>query len=78
MSNKEIAKFMVGMSLDPVALQRFHMDPDAEMQRYGISDATARVIKSKDAPAIHKAISETFGSAGADADVVNVVVVVLP
>ena len=76
MSDKEVAKFMVGVSLDASALQRFHDDPDAELRRFGISAASAKVIKSKDAVAIHKAISTNFKSAAAD-DVVNVVVVVL-
>jgi hypothetical protein len=76
MSGKEVARFMVGISLDASALQRFHSDPDGEMRRFGISDEAARVIKSKDAPAIHNAIKENFSSRAAD-DVVNVVVVVL-
>ena len=75
MSSKEVARFMVGMSMDAAALQRFHPNPDAELKRYGISDAASKVIKSKDAPAIHKAIRDNF--AGAAADTVNVVVVVL-
>jgi hypothetical protein len=77
MSDTEVARFMVGMSLDATALQRFHANPDAELQRYGISDDAAKIIKGKDAPAIHKAIKDNFSSAAAD-DVVNVVVVVLP
>ena len=76
MSDSELARFMVGISLDASALQRFHTDPDAEMRRFGISSDSARVIKSKDAPAIHKAIKENFSS-GAASDVVNVVLVVL-
>ena len=74
MSDKEVAKFMVGMSLDASALQRFHANPEAELKRFGLSRAAADVIKSKDAPAIHKAIIDNFA---ANADVVNVVVVVL-
>ncbi|MGF9693157.1 MULTISPECIES: hypothetical protein [unclassified Rhizobium] len=75
MSNKEVARFMVGMSMDAGALKRFHANPDAEMRRFGISEAAAKVIKSKDAPAIHNAIRENFASA--DADIVNILVVVL-
>lgn len=76
MSDKEVAKFMVGMSLDPMALQRFHQDPDRELRRFGIGVDAAKVIKSRDATRIHKAITENFGAAS-DTDVVNVVVVVL-
>jgi hypothetical protein len=77
MSDTEVARFMVGISLDASALQRFHNDPDSELQRYGISADAAKVIKSKDAGAIHNAIVNKFSSADAS-DVVNVVVVVLP
>ncbi|PYB77215.1 hypothetical protein DMY87_02260 [Rhizobium wuzhouense] len=62
--------------MDAAALQRFHANPDAELKRFGISDSAAKIIKSKDAPAIHKAIKTNFG-ANAAADTVNVVVVVL-
>lgn len=78
MSDKEVAKFMVGISLDATALQRFHRDPDAEIARFGLSPDSAAIVKSRDSVAISKAITTNFGSRAADADVVNVVVVVLP
>lgn len=74
MSEREAAKFMVGMSLDPVALERFHRDPVREMKRFNLSDDAMELIKSKDATKIHNAINENFANAG---DVVNIVVVVL-
>lgn len=77
MSDKEVAKFMVGMSLDASALQRFHSNPDAEIERFGLSQESAAIIKSRDSVAISKAITTNFG-AQANADTVNVVVVVIP
>jgi hypothetical protein len=77
MSDKEVARFMVGMAMNAGALKRFHADPEAEMSRFGVSADAQQVIKSKDAVAIHRAIKENF-SVGAADDVVNIVVVVLP
>ena len=78
MSNAEVARFMVGVSLDATALKRFHKDPDAEMRRYGISAEAAKVIKSRDASAIHKAIMDDYGAAADGDTIVNIVVVVMP
>ncbi len=59
---EHLEAFLVDIAVDPVKLERFRLDPAAEMRAAQLTDDEMALLSTGDTPAIRRLLSDRIGA----------------